>query len=44
MSYNDPEDDGPDPLDMLASAAHSIACLGVAFAAFIYGLTDLGVL
>lgn len=44
MSYNEPDDDGPDPLDTMSAVAHSVACFGVAFAAFVYGLTELGVL
>lgn len=44
MGYNDPDEEQPDPLDTLASAAHAVACFGVAFAAIIYGLAELGVL
>lgn len=44
MSYNDPDDDQPDALDTLTTVAHAVACFGVAFAAFVYGLTALGVL
>lgn len=44
MSYNEPDDDQPDPLDTMATVAHAVACFGVAFAAFVYGLTTLGLL
>lgn len=43
MFDEQPEDESG-PMDHLSHAAYTAACLGVAFAAFVYGLDTLGVI